>query len=90
MQEWLSREDGGTEEAGRHAAAASPCLFTRTPSLEQAGGLQRMMLRGHTGGISKVLLTPGGIDVITGAQLMVCTLSVNLIASVPIRPAGLL
>ncbi len=61
------REDGGSEEAGRHAAAASPCLFTRTPSLEQAGGLQRMTLRGHTGGISKVLLTPGGIDVITGA-----------------------
>ena len=66
LQEWLTREDGGTEEAGRHAAAASPCLFTRTPSLEQAGGLQRMTLRGHTGGISKVLLTPGGIDVITG------------------------
>lgn len=65
-QEWLAREDGGSEEAGRHAAAASPCLFTRTPSLEQAGGLQRMTLRGHTGGISKVLLTPGGIDVITG------------------------
>ena len=67
LQEWLAREDGGSEEAGRHAAAASPCLFTRTPSLEQAGGLQRMTLRGHTGGISKVLLTPGGIDVITGA-----------------------
>ena len=62
------REDGGSEDAGRHAAA-SPCLFTRTPSLEQAGGLQRMTLRGHTGGISKVLLTPGGIDVITGTPL---------------------
>ncbi len=72
LQEWLAREDGGTEEAGRHAAAASPCLFTRTPSLEQAGGLQRMTLRGHTGGISKVLLTPGGIDVITGARLSDC------------------
>ena len=72
LQEWLAREDGGTEEAGRHAAAASPCLFTRTPSLEQAGGLQRMTLRGHTGGISKVLLTPGGIDVITGALLSDC------------------
>ncbi|CAL8467022.1 g6558 [Coccomyxa elongata] len=65
LKEWLAREEGGAEEAGRHAAAASPCLFTRTPSLEQAGGLQRMTLRGHTGGISKVLLTPGGIDVIT-------------------------
>lgn len=68
-QDWLAREDGGWEEAGRHAAAATPCLFTRTPSLEQAGGLQRMTLRGHTGGISKVMLTPGGIDVITGAPL---------------------
>lgn len=67
-QEWLAREDGAVEEAGRHAAAATPCLFTRTPSLEQAGGLQRMTLRGHTGGISKVLLTPGGIDVITGVM----------------------
>ncbi len=67
LQEWLVREDGGSEDAGRHAAA-SPCLFTRTPSLEQAGGLQRMTLRGHTGGISKVLLTPGGIDVITGVS----------------------
>ena len=46
-----------------------PCLYTRTASLEQAGGLQRMTLRGHTGGVSKVLLTPGGIDVITGVQL---------------------
>ena len=43
-----------------------PACSRARPSLEQAGGLQRMTLRGHTGGISKVLLTPGGIDVITG------------------------
>ncbi|KAK9810336.1 hypothetical protein WJX72_008917 [[Myrmecia] bisecta] len=43
------------------------CLMPMTPSLEQAGGLQRMALRGHTGGINKVLLTPGGIDVITAS-----------------------
>ena len=42
------------------------CLLPRSPSLEQAGGLHRMVLRGHTGGIMKVLLTSGGIDVITG------------------------
>ena len=41
-------------------------LRTCTPSLDQAGGLQRMTLRGHTGGVQKVLLTPGGVDVITG------------------------
>ena len=40
-------------------------LQTRTASLEQAGGLQRMTLRGHTGGVQKVLLTPGGIDLVT-------------------------
>jgi hypothetical protein len=42
------------------------CLETKTGSMEQAGGLQRMTLRGHTAGVQKVLLTPGGIDVITG------------------------
>eukprot|EP00884_Botryococcus_braunii_P009373 jgi/Botrbrau1/18437/Bobra.0072s0025.1 len=41
------------------------CLETKTASLEQAGGLQRMTLRGHTAAVHKVLLTPGGIDVIT-------------------------
>lgn len=44
-------------------------LTTLTPSLEQAGGLQRMTLRGHTGGVQKVLLTPGGIDIITSEHL---------------------
>ena len=44
------------------------CLLPRSPSLEQAGGLHRMVLRGHTGGIMKVLLTSGGIDVITGER----------------------
>ena len=52
----------------RVKAADTVCLKTRTPSLEQAGGLQRMALRGHTGGVKKVLLAPGGIDVITSAS----------------------
>ena len=64
----LSASEQCTEDAGRHAAA-SACLFTRTPSLDQAGGLQRMTLRGHGGGVAKVLLTAGGIDVITGGTL---------------------
>jgi hypothetical protein len=42
------------------------CLETKTASLEQAGGLQRMTLRGHSAVVHKVMLTPGGIDVITG------------------------
>lgn len=45
-------------------------LRTLTASLEQAGGLQRMTLRGHTGGVQKVLLTPGGIDIITSEPLV--------------------
>ena len=60
----LAAEEGAAEEAGRHAAAP-PCLFSRGPSLEQAGGLRRLTLRGHAAGIVKVLLTPGGVDVIT-------------------------
>jgi hypothetical protein len=77
-QEWLSREDdsgvcttaapAAKAGAAGAAVAGAACLRTRTPSLEQAGGLQRMTLRGHTGGVSKVLLAPGGIDVITGAR----------------------
>lgn len=31
----------------------------------QAGGLRRLTLRGHAAGIVKVLLTPGGVDIIT-------------------------
>ncbi|KAK9840975.1 hypothetical protein WJX81_003475 [Elliptochloris bilobata] len=64
LQARLATEEGAAEEAGRHAAAP-PCLFSRAPSLEQAGGLRRLTLRGHAAGIVKVLLTPGGVDIIT-------------------------
>ena len=50
---------------------ASQALVPRTPSLEQAGGLHRMVLRGHSAGISKILLTPNGTDVVTGNALLV-------------------
>eukprot|EP00210_Caulerpa_lentillifera_P006800 g6499.t1 len=40
-------------------------LLPRTPSLEQAGGLQRLILKGHTGGIQKVELAPNGLEVVT-------------------------
>lgn len=53
-------------------------LMTASPSLEQAGGLQRMTLRGHTGGVKKVLVTPGGVDVITG-HLSNSTLNSNTV-----------
>lgn len=57
---------------------AASSLRTRTVSLEQAGGLQRMTLRGHTGGVKKVLLTPGGVDIITSEAYLdphICSLS---------------
>lgn len=41
-------------------------LVPRTPSLDQAGGVQRITLRGHTGPVTHVLLAEGGIDVVTG------------------------
>lgn len=50
------------EQGGQKVRALTP----RGMSLEQAGGLQRMTLRGHTAGLQKVLLSPSGIDVITG------------------------
>ena len=65
VQEWCKTQ----LDLARQQAPGSQsvrCLLPRSPSLEQAGGLHRMVLRGHTGGIMKVLLTSGGIDVITG------------------------
>ena len=41
-------------------------LLPLSASLSQAGGLQRMILRGHTAGITKVLLSASGVDIITG------------------------
>lgn len=42
-------------------------LLPRGPTLEQAGGLQRLILRGHTEAVRKVLLAPNGMEVITGS-----------------------
>ena len=65
VQEWCTTQlDLARQQAPGPQSVR--CLLPRSPSLEQAGGLHRMVLRGHTGGIMKVLLTSGGIDVITG------------------------
>lgn len=56
--------------ADSHQALASGlprCLPPLTPSLDQAGGLQRLALRGHTGPVTKVLLTPSGTDAVTAS-----------------------
>eukprot|EP00891_Asterochloris_glomerata_P002441 jgi/Astpho2/2441/Aster-05689 len=66
VQEWcMTQLDLARQQAPGPESVC--CLLPRSPSLEQAGGLHRMVLRGHTGGIMKVLLTSGGIDVITAS-----------------------
>ena len=62
VQSWL----GHQQQQMRASSNIARALMPRTASLEQAGGLHRMVLRGHTGPIGKVLLTPGGTDVVTG------------------------
>eukprot|EP00803_Ostreobium_quekettii_P003137 evm.model.scf_1157.1 EVM.evm.TU.scf_1157.1 scf_1157:13492-23046(+) len=43
-------------------------MLPRRPTLEQAGGLQRLILRGHTEAVKKVVLAPNGMEVITGSS----------------------
>ena len=57
-------------QAVQPAKRGPRALVPRTPSLDQAGGVQRITLRGHTGPITRVLLAEGGIDVVTGALLL--------------------
>lgn len=66
VQSWL----GHQQQQMRASSNIARALMPRTASLEQAGGLHRMVLRGHTGPIGKVLLTPGGTDVVTGMLLL--------------------
>ena len=54
------------------------------PSLEQAGGLHRMVLRGHSAGINKVMLTPTGTDVVTGVSSQLTTCLYDLLAEAPL------
>lgn len=42
-------------------------LLPKTPSLEQAGSLQRLILKGHTAGIHKVQLASNGLEVVTAS-----------------------
>lgn len=42
------------------------CLVAATASLTQAGGLHRMVLRGHAAALTCMLLSPTGIDLVTG------------------------
>eukprot|EP00955_Chlamydomonas_euryale_P033446 347723-Chlamydomonas_euryale.AAC.2 len=40
----------------------------RSATLEQAGGLHRMTLRGHSGPVRRVVISPNGRDVITVSE----------------------
>lgn len=42
-------------------------LRTETPSLQQAGGAARLVLRGHTSPVLRVLIAPNGVDVVAVA-----------------------
>ena len=42
-------------------------MVTRSPSLEQAGGLHRMTLRGHAGPVGHVQIVPGGSHLVTAS-----------------------
>ena len=65
------RARSATTVATAPATGCNPVgLVPLSPSLSQAGGLQRMILRGHAAGITKILLSPTGVDVITGALLL--------------------
>lgn len=65
----------------RVSSNIAKALMPKTASLEQAGGLHRMVLRGHSGPIQKVLLTPGGTDVVTGTLLYLSPLPLQAVTT---------
>lgn len=68
LQDWLAQQQQAVVQDSLQARLQGMpvCLPTTTPSLDQAGGLQRLALRGHRGAVNKVLLTPSGTDAVTG------------------------
>ena len=69
-QAWLLDQRRRVYDDSRQALLSGlpRCLPPLTASLEQAGGLQRLALRGHTAGVTKVLLTPSGTDAVTASS----------------------
>ncbi len=67
MQTWLKDQSTAAKTDGASALAhgvARP-LLPQTPSLDQAGGLQRLALKGHRGPVNKILLTPSQTEAIS-------------------------
>lgn len=58
------------EEGPVGGPPAVRCLVPSTASLTQAGGLHRMLLRGHAAPLTAMLLTPSGIDLVTGVDFV--------------------
>lgn len=73
-QDWLATQQAAVRRDGQLARQRGTplCLPPTTPSLDQAGGLQRMAFRGHRGAVTKVLLTPSGTDAVTGGWVGAC------------------
>jgi WD40 repeat protein len=67
MQTWLNEQKTAAERDGGSALAQGIVrpLPPQTPSLDQAGGLQRLALKGHRGAVNKILLTPAQTEAIS-------------------------
>ncbi|KAI3425286.1 hypothetical protein D9Q98_009053 [Chlorella vulgaris] len=70
LQAWLVEQRRLIYDDSRQAKLSGMprCLVPLTASLEQAGGLQRLTLRGHAAPATKVLLTPSGTDAVTASS----------------------
>lgn len=69
LQAWLAEQQRRIYDDSRQSLLSGlpRCLVPLTPSLDQAGGLQRLALRGHSGAVTKVLLTPSGTDAVSAS-----------------------
>lgn len=67
MQTWLDEQREAVQRGGAKALAHGLVrpLPPQTPSLDQAGGLQRLALKGHRGAVNKILLTPSQTEAIS-------------------------
>lgn len=70
MKTWHAKQleviDASTRTKRQQQHHARPVsLLPLTPSLDQAGGLQRLALRGHQAPISKLLLCPSGTEFVS-------------------------
>jgi len=66
LSEWYQQQSGRVAADKVMAAGVEVVhLMPRTATLQQAGGLHRMTLRGHNGPVRKVVISPTGQDIIT-------------------------